>query len=534
MHEILTVQLGHHANHIATHFWNTQKESYFTYDPSAKPSPVDHDIHFRPGTNTRGEDTYTPRTLVYDLKGGFGGLKKWGGLYDQHLSIDDGIQEQGQKTIWKGKVSLQQDLHIPQSDYQKGLEQNDPHQSNLTTETVRYWSDYNRIFYHPRSVIQLNEDDINSSLSPFEKYETGEELFQNLDREEDILDRDLRPWAEECDQMQGIQVLTGANDAWAGFASRYVERIKDEFGKKVIWVWGVSEEQGKQSRAKQASKAFNAARMMSDLSMYVSMYVPLSIPAGSLPSYVELDRGSQWHTSALLSAALETTTLPSRLRADSQKHGLLDDLTAALNVNGNQHIGQLHCSVFAPETELRLPTIIEEKDDRMRSGYNDALIEEGGTENASVELDMNLSGEGRHYSTSERHVSSNHIFGGVECFRGNYQGDDGEANGDEIAYFRKRRRFANKAVIERYYTTVSYPVLDSFPSIFSDASDSRVSVRTSLSTSSQISKRIRELRTESHRIASLDEREALSNSLSEMAEAYEEGWDGGDDDDSED
>ena len=305
----------------------------------------------------------------------------------------------------------------------------------------------------------MNEDDINFSLSSFEKYETGEELFQNLDREEDILDRDLRPWAEECDQMQGVQVLTGANDAWAGFASRYVERIKDEFGKKVIWVWGVSEEQGKQSRAKQASKAINGARMMSDLSLYVSMYVPLSIPAGSLPSYVELDRGSQWHTSALLSAALETTTLPSRLRADSQKHGLLDDLTAALNVNGNQHIAQLHCSVFAPETEFRLPTTIEEKDDRMRSGYNDALIEEGGTENASVELDMNLSGEGRHYSTNERHVSSNHIFGGVECFRGNYQGDDGEANGDEIAYSRKRRRFANKAVIERYENALYFRLL---------------------------------------------------------------------------
>ena len=39
---------------------------------------------------------------------------------------------------------------------------------------------------------------------------------------------------------------------------------------------------------------------------------------------------------------------------------------------------------------------------------------------------------------------------------------------------------------------------------------------------------------ECHRIASLDEREALSNSLSDIAEAYEEGWDGGDDDDSED
>lgn len=93
MHEILTIQLGHRANNVATHFWNTQ-ESYFTYDSIQTSSPVDHDIHFRPGIGARGEETYTPRTLVYDLKGGFGGLRKWGGLYDQQIS-GDGEAEQG-------------------------------------------------------------------------------------------------------------------------------------------------------------------------------------------------------------------------------------------------------------------------------------------------------------------------------------------------------------------------------------------------------------------------------------------------------
>ena len=82
MHEIVTLQLGHRANYLATHFWNTQ-ESYFSYEPSQEAAPVDHDIHFRAGLGPKGEDTYTPRTLIYDLKGGFGGLRKWGGLYDQ-------------------------------------------------------------------------------------------------------------------------------------------------------------------------------------------------------------------------------------------------------------------------------------------------------------------------------------------------------------------------------------------------------------------------------------------------------------------
>lgn len=39
--------------------------------------------------------------------------------------------------------------------------------------------------------------------------------------------------------MQGLQVFAGADDAWGGFAARYVERVRDEFGKVGIWVWGI-------------------------------------------------------------------------------------------------------------------------------------------------------------------------------------------------------------------------------------------------------------------------------------------------------
>ena len=104
MHEILTLQLGHRANHLATHFWNTQ-ESYFSAFPTSATSPsneapapsatpppsslVDHDIHWREGISAvGGEDTYTPRTLIYDLKGGFGGLRGWGAAGD--VGADDG------------------------------------------------------------------------------------------------------------------------------------------------------------------------------------------------------------------------------------------------------------------------------------------------------------------------------------------------------------------------------------------------------------------------------------------------------------
>ncbi len=68
-----------------------QKESYFTYAEDEE-SLVDHDIHFRPGIGADGADTFTPRTLIYDLKGGFVSLKKINALYEiEEPAISQGI-----------------------------------------------------------------------------------------------------------------------------------------------------------------------------------------------------------------------------------------------------------------------------------------------------------------------------------------------------------------------------------------------------------------------------------------------------------
>lgn len=77
---------------------------------------------------------------------------------------------------------------------------------------------------------------------PFENWSTGEELFQNLDRELDLMDRDIRPFVEECDQMQGFQMFTGIDDAWGGFAAKYLDDLRDEYGKTSIWIWGSEDE----------------------------------------------------------------------------------------------------------------------------------------------------------------------------------------------------------------------------------------------------------------------------------------------------
>ncbi|KAI5306349.1 mtDNA inheritance, partitioning of the mitochondrial organelle, partial [Ascosphaera pollenicola] len=126
MHEILTLQLGQRSNYLATHFWNTQ-ESYFTYDANEE-SPVDHDVHFRSGVGADGSETYTPRTIIYDLKGGFGTLRKYNALYE----MEEGVEAAA--GLWNGNQVVQKQPAITQNEYQKNLDLGLP-TTDLTAES---------------------------------------------------------------------------------------------------------------------------------------------------------------------------------------------------------------------------------------------------------------------------------------------------------------------------------------------------------------------------------------------------------------
>ncbi|KAI4686761.1 mtDNA inheritance, partitioning of the mitochondrial organelle [Alternaria sp. BMP 2799] len=258
MHEIVTLQFGKQSNYLGTHFWNTQ-ESYFTYPPEPE-SPVNHDILFRPGVAPDGSDTFTPRTLIYDLKGAFGSMRKINALYE----AEDDRSILDQNGVWPSKPVVQRATEtIPQSTYQEHLDaglQPPP----LSTSSVRYWSDYSRVYYHPKSIVQLSEFNVNDKLMPFESWDVGMELFEKLEREVDLVDRDLRPFVEECDGIQGLQIFTGVDDAWGGWASGWLERLRDEYGKMSIWTWGLGDHGANSStpRERRIQQVANSARSL--------------------------------------------------------------------------------------------------------------------------------------------------------------------------------------------------------------------------------------------------------------------------------
>ncbi|OBT40986.1 hypothetical protein VE00_08236 [Pseudogymnoascus sp. WSF 3629] len=524
MHEILTLQLGQRSNYLATHFWNTQ-ESYFTYSGEQEPV-VDHDVHFRPGIGADGAETFTPRTVIYDLKGGFGTLRKLNALYELD---EDRAASAG---AWNGAPIMRPQPTIEPSAYQLSLE-NGTTPPQLTKESIRYWSDFNRVYFHPKSIVQLNEYELGSTLMPFENWSVGEDLFNSLDKEHDLLDRDLRSFAEEADHMQGIQIMASVDDAWGGFAARYMERLRDEYGKTALWVFGLEGNAKQGPRSTQFLKLSNTARSIAEVSSQASLYIPLTIPS-SLPSYTTLDPSSLWHASALLSTAVETMTLPSRLHARAGTRSSLADTGAALNVNGTQNIARLQMSIGEDPVangESHGREDAREGGDRRLATHGGRLNEEDEDEGLA-ELDMDffpvdapaMNGRGRR---ADRRL---HTFGRVESSRSDQEtGDDND--GDDLdGRDRARRRAAGLPIMHKTSTPFAYPLPTSFPHIY-DRTSASLSVRTSLSTDTRVAARIKSLQTTVGRAIGVEEREALSNALGEMAEGYEEGWSSGSDED---
>lgn len=372
---------------------------------------------------------------------------------------------------------------------------------------MRYWSDFSRVYYHPKSLVQLYDFELNSSIRPFERYEMGTELFDSLDKEHEIVDRDFRPFVEECDRMQGIQAFATLDDAWGGFATKYLDALRDEYPKSCIWLWGLSSPTSEIPREKRQQRTSNTAQAIAQAYSTASMVVPLSIPEPGLPRNVVLDSLSPWNISAAFATAFETATLESRMAVKGDRSpASLWDIVDSLNTGGKQTLSRLRMGVGSLTTDL---------------------------EDTAKEVDFfNV---GRHKGLKEK-PGKGKVFGQLSSLRGSTPGQEGK--GDEEDDERedpRSRRLVGEAVYRRFETPLKFPLLDSFPQIYTEGEgQDNIDVQTTLSTETSIGGRMKALKTLSTWSIPLDEREVLSNGLSEIADAYQDDWESGSDEDDDD
>ncbi|KAI9817333.1 MAG: mtDNA inheritance, partitioning of the mitochondrial organelle [Phylliscum demangeonii] len=319
---------------------------------------------------------------------------------------------------------------------------------------------------------------------------------------------------EECDQLQGVQILADVDNAWGGFAACYLDSLRDEMGKLSMWVWGLDDGQPDvQSIRRQ--RIINSARSMHQVGSLASLYIPITDSPVSLPPTVAISRGSKWHSSALLSTAVETMTIPTRLRALEGQRATLFDLEQTLRLNGNQKVVKLGLGIDRqkPSNHHSGPVGGDHLDHKRLPNGSDPL----GASALAHELEISL------FPGAVGHLKKRakmHTFSRVEVTR------DASAN----EWGSEQGRPMDSTTLERFRTSLQFPLLDSFPPIYTETVNGQRTrpCRTALTVESSIADHIRSMQAVVSRAVEPEEREALLNSLGEIAESYQYGWNSGD------
>lgn len=164
-------------------------------------------------------ETYTPRLITVDLQGSLTSLKHEGTLNDNNSS------SRVESQLWDGVVELCKE------ERSKG--------EQPTDVTADVWSDCLTTKLHPNTIMTLPGHWHNDLVQPFDCYPAGIEAAQNMKFVGDLEDR-LHFFAEECDHLQGFQLLTNIQDGFGGVANEIcAHMLYEQFPKKAIWFNGI-------------------------------------------------------------------------------------------------------------------------------------------------------------------------------------------------------------------------------------------------------------------------------------------------------
>uniref|UniRef100_A0A8D2JB05 Misato mitochondrial distribution and morphology regulator 1 n=1 Tax=Varanus komodoensis TaxID=61221 RepID=A0A8D2JB05_VARKO len=306
--EAVTLQLGHYAGGVGAHWWGLQvdagRAAWGQDGGKGESQGIHHDVLFRTGKTLQGQETYTPRLILMDLKGSTPGAAS------------------------KGKGNL--------TTHREDLA---PGRSDQAAKAPHVWSDFLRTHLHPRSILTIQQYSHEGESNRLEAFGQGEKLLQDGAYLEELEDR-LHFYVEECDYLQGFQVLCDLHNGFSGVGAKVTELLRDEYAGKGVLTWGLTPVL-EPAPQRNLYRLMNTVLGIVHLSQHSSLFCPLSLngslglrpePPVVLP-YLQYNASLDYHTSAVLATALDTVTAPYRLQASAVS---MAHLAEALNFSGRK------------------------------------------------------------------------------------------------------------------------------------------------------------------------------------------------------
>ncbi|KAH0837910.1 hypothetical protein J3R83DRAFT_6141 [Lanmaoa asiatica] len=334
MREIIHIQAGSLSNYTGTHYWNTQ-ENYFVYDED----DIDYNISFKEGRDEHNQPTLCPRLLAFD--------QKCANAFCQEHPGSRGTTARSSCRDRHGALVRHEQEQIPQSEYHSRLDLEDnSEQAKPIATKIRYWSDFSRVFFDPKSiqavpdVPELVEGDWNASRESFLRYDNNAEL----------MDGSLRLLVEDCNNFQGVQMIQDTSN-FGGFSNSLLSAFREEHPKATLVTFAclstISPLDANLGDSSQIKQVLNDTLSLRSLAEFCDLTVPILSPPlwekscwfsghvidvrSSYPVTSETKQQqdeSIYQSSSILSAHIETATLPLRAKGGSDD---LQTLVAHLN-----------------------------------------------------------------------------------------------------------------------------------------------------------------------------------------------------------
>ncbi|XP_053823159.1 protein misato homolog 1 isoform X2 [Vidua chalybeata] len=368
--EAVTLQLGHYSGCVGAHWWGLQAAALRS---PAEPAELRAAALLRFGRGPGGPETPTPRLVALELKGGVGALGPDGAGAEPPVTWDGAVADYRDRGPAGGCAS--RDTGSRRGDAAGDGKGNPgaagPGAAPVGSQdppSVRLWSDYLNVHLHPKSVYVIRQYLHDGDCGCLEAFGQGESLLQDPACVEELEDR-LHFYVEECDYLQGFQVLCDLHNGFSGVGAKVTELLHDEYSRKGILTWGLTPVLSTVGDPQNSFyRLLNTALGIAHLSRHSSLFCPLSL-SGSLGikpeppvtfPYIKYNASLNYHSSSILAAALDTFTAPYRL---CSSQGSMLHFADSLTFSGRKVVAAWAALPFPALSGSSLPDILSAHQD---------------------------------------------------------------------------------------------------------------------------------------------------------------------------
>ncbi|XP_061871997.1 protein misato homolog 1 isoform X3 [Colius striatus] len=302
-------------------------------------------------------DTHTPRLVALELKGAAGSLRDGGAEPEAPVAWDGDVaaylerggsagsrteeEEKRRGAAARGEEAAAEGAGGGSASAEGAAPALAQAAAPQEGSRVQVWSDQLHVQLHPKSLYVISQYMHDGACGCLEAFGQGESLLQHPGCVEELEDR-LHFYVEECDYLQGFQVLCDLHSGFSGVGAKVTELLYDEYSGKGILTWGLTPAlRDLADYQKSFYRLMNTALGIVHLSRHSSLFCPLSL-SGSLGlrpqppvafPYISYDASLHYHSSAILAAVLDTLTAPYRLWSSQAS---MMHLAETLNFSGRK------------------------------------------------------------------------------------------------------------------------------------------------------------------------------------------------------